>query len=50
MGEEGLHRFISEAVKVIGARILECQLDRRDRTRVRLFTSEGCGHQIKDVL
>lgn len=50
MGEEGLHRFISEAVKVIGASVLECELDRRDRTRVRLFTSEGCGHQIENVL
>lgn len=37
-------------MKAIGASVLECELDRRDRTRVRLFTSEGCGHQIENVL
>lgn len=37
-------------MKAVGARVLECQLDRRDGTRVRLFTAEGSGHQIEDVL
>jgi hypothetical protein len=48
--EEGLHGFISEAVKVIGACILECELDRRDRTRIRLLMTEGAGHKIENVL
>lgn len=50
MGEEGLHCFISEVVKVVCASILECELDRRDGTRIRLFAAEGSGHQIEDVL
>lgn len=50
MREENLHRFISEVVKVVCACVLECELDRRDGTRIRLFAAEGCGHQIKDVL
>lgn len=50
MGEESLHCFISEVVKVIGASVLECELDRRDRTRVRLFAAEGSGHQVENVL
>lgn len=35
---------------MVGASVLECELDRRDGTRVRLFAAEGCGHQIEDVL
>ena len=50
MGEEGLHCFISEVVKVVGASVLECELDRRDGTRVRLFAAEGSGHQVENVL
>lgn len=35
---------------MVGARVLEGQLDRRDRTWIRLFAAEGSGHQIEDVL
>ena len=37
-------------MKAVGARVLECQLDRRDWARVRLFTAEGSGHQVENVL
>ena len=37
-------------MKAVCARILECQLDRRDGTRIRVFAAEGCGHQIENVL
>jgi hypothetical protein len=50
VGEESLHGFISEVMKALGARVLECELDRRYRTRVWVFAAEGCGHQIEDVL
>ena len=50
MGEKRFHGFISEVMKAVGARVLECQLDRRDRTRIRLLAAECCGHQIEDVL
>lgn len=50
MGEEGLHGFISEVLKALGARVLECELDRRDWTRIWFLAAESCGHQIKYVL
>lgn len=50
MGEECLHCFVSEVAKVVGASVLECELDRRNWTRVWVFAAEGCGHQIEDVL
>lgn len=37
-------------MKAVGARVLKCQLDRRDWARVRLFTAEGSGYQIENVL
>lgn len=35
---------------MVGASVLECELDRRDGTRIRLFAAERSGHQIEDVL
>lgn len=37
-------------MKAVGARVLECELDRRDWTRVWVFAAECCGHQIENVL